>query len=147
MTTILDRAIIDHAMIARCLADINSWNGWSPEPPPSVRRPIYVLKLQANQDGSGIRSLRQLLKMLGRHHGLRCIDAREEQPLEAYRDDVLCLPRAPATVRITREDKAWLVVVGSHGWLHGDQRSALADARWLADNFGLPIRRDREGAT
>ena len=55
--------------------------------------------------------------------------------------DVPC--RAPAAVCITREDKAWLVVAGAHGWLHGDERSALDDARWLADNFGgLPIRRD-----
>jgi hypothetical protein len=45
-------------------------------------------------------------------------------------------------VRVMREGPAWLVVVRSHGWLHGDERGALDDARWLADNFGLPIRRD-----
>jgi hypothetical protein len=27
-----------------------------------------------------------------------------------------------------------------HGWLHGDRRSALEDAHWLAWNLGLPIR-------
>jgi hypothetical protein len=54
--------------------------------------------------------------------------------------------RAPAAVRITREGRAWLVGVGAHGWLHGDEASALGDARWLSQNFGLPIRRDdREG--
>jgi hypothetical protein len=34
----------------------------------------------------------------------------------------------------------WLVLAGSHGWSHGDQRSALTDAQWLAANHGLPIR-------
>jgi hypothetical protein len=48
--------------------------------------------------------------------------------------------RAPAAVRITREGKAWLVIVGAHGWLHGDERAARDDARWLSKNFGLPIR-------
>jgi hypothetical protein len=43
-----------------------------------ARGPVYVIKLQANPDGSGIRSLRQLLKVLGRYHGLR-IDAHEER--------------------------------------------------------------------
>jgi hypothetical protein len=45
-------------------------------------------------------------------------------------------------VRVMREGPAWLVVVRSHGWLHGDERGALDDAAWLSQNFGLPIRRD-----
>jgi hypothetical protein len=50
--------------------------------------------------------------------------------------------RAPVAVRVTREGQAWLVIVGNHGWLHGDESSALDDACWLAHNFDLPIRRD-----
>lgn len=34
----------------------------------------------------------------------------------------------------------WLVCARDHGWLHGDRRSALVDAHWLAWNLGLPIR-------
>jgi hypothetical protein len=66
-------------------------------------------------------------------------------PPASPRHDVPC--RAPAAVRILREDAGWLVVAGAHGWLHGDEPGALADARWLAGNFGLPIRRrgKREG--
>jgi hypothetical protein len=34
----------------------------------------------------------------------------------------------------------WLVCARNHGWLHGDRRSALVDAHWLASNFELPVR-------
>ena len=34
----------------------------------------------------------------------------------------------------------WLVLARDHGWLHGDRRSAIADAQWLAWNLGLPVR-------
>jgi hypothetical protein len=37
-------------------------------------------------------------------------------------------------------DDPWLVLAGSSGWIHGDQRSAWADAEWLARNLGVPIR-------
>jgi hypothetical protein len=37
-------------------------------------------------------------------------------------------------------DGAWTVLVGNQGWSHGDRRAALADARWLARNFALPVR-------
>jgi hypothetical protein len=37
-------------------------------------------------------------------------------------------------------DDPWLVLAGSHGWVHGDPDSATRDAEWLSDNFGLPIR-------
>jgi hypothetical protein len=40
--------------------------------------------------------------------------------------------RRTAAVWITQEDGAWLVLAGSHGWLHGDYYAALADAQWLA---------------
>jgi hypothetical protein len=39
-----------------------------------------------------------------------------------------------------RDGAGWLVCARNHGWLHGDRRSALADAQWLANNFGLPVR-------
>jgi hypothetical protein len=39
-----------------------------------------------------------------------------------------------------RNDDGWLVLHGSHGWLHGDRRAALMDAHWLGWNLGLPIR-------
>jgi hypothetical protein len=34
----------------------------------------------------------------------------------------------------------WIVIAREHGWLHGDARSAFADARWLSENLALPIR-------
>jgi uncharacterized protein with LGFP repeats len=37
-------------------------------------------------------------------------------------------------------DVAWWVVAGSHGWIHGDVESAWADAEWLSNNLGFPIR-------
>jgi hypothetical protein len=49
--------------------------------------------------------------------------------------------RFPARfVWVLREDAAWLVLAGSHGWLHGDYHTARADAQWLAQNLGLPVR-------
>jgi hypothetical protein len=75
-----DTAIITHQIVERVLRDI--WN--TPLPPPSQPRhgsvgTTYVLRLQARPDGSSIRSLRQLLKIVGRYYGLRCIDAHEER--------------------------------------------------------------------
>jgi hypothetical protein len=43
------------------------------------------------------------------------------------------------TVCVQREDSAWLVRVGSNGWLHGSRRAALEDAQWLAANFNSRI--------
>jgi hypothetical protein len=37
-------------------------------------------------------------------------------------------------------ESGWLVLHGSHGWLHGHYGDAIADAKWLAHNAGLPIR-------
>jgi hypothetical protein len=49
--------------------------------------------------------------------------------------------RCAACIRLMHEaDGAWLVLAYSHGWLHGDRRAALADARWLGRNLGLPVR-------
>jgi hypothetical protein len=38
------------------------------------------------------------------------------------------------------EDALWLMLAGNHGWAHGEKESAEADASWLAENLGLPIR-------
>lgn len=49
--------------------------------------------------------------------------------------------RRAACVRLLRETGgAWLVLALEHGWLHGDRRSAFADAQWLGRNLGLPVR-------
>ena len=46
---------------------------------------------------------------------------------------------APIFVREIPGD-GWLVSARGHGWLHGDRRSAIADARWLSRNLQLPMR-------
>jgi hypothetical protein len=50
--------------------------------------------------------------------------------------------RRTAAVLVCRErdGAGWLVCARDHGWMHGDRRSALTDAHWLAWNLGLPIR-------
>jgi hypothetical protein len=48
--------------------------------------------------------------------------------------------RHASCIWMLREGAAWLVLAGSHGWLHGDYHTARADAQWLARNLGLPIR-------
>jgi hypothetical protein len=48
--------------------------------------------------------------------------------------------RRSAAVWILRAEGAWLVVARDHGWVHGDLAAAVEDARWLANNFGLPVR-------
>jgi hypothetical protein len=50
-------------------------------------------------------------------------------------------PRRTAAIWVAPTDGGWLVLAGPHGWLHGDYCAALADARWLAANLALPIRR------
>jgi hypothetical protein len=65
--------------------------------------------------------------------------------------DIIRFPmRCTACIRLMREASgAWLIIALEHGWLHGDRRAAVADARWLACNLGLPVRddqgRDRSG--
>jgi hypothetical protein len=50
-------------------------------------------------------------------------------------------PRRMAAVFVCEERSGgWLVLAGSHGWIHGDRRAALADAHWLGWNLGLPVR-------
>ena len=50
------------------------------------------------------------------------------------------IPRRAAIWIMADPDDGWLVLAGDHGWLHGDRRAAVDDARWLARNFNLPIR-------
>ncbi len=49
--------------------------------------------------------------------------------------------RRAMCVWLLEDDGGWLVLAHGHGWLHGCFQDALADARWLARNFGLAIRR------
>jgi hypothetical protein len=47
--------------------------------------------------------------------------------------------RRVASVLVVRErgGNGWLVLAGAHGWLHGDWRSAVADAHWLGGISGF----------
>jgi hypothetical protein len=55
--------------------------------------------------------------------------------------DIIRFPQRRRTaVFIVVDDDGWLVLAGSHGWLHGDYDAALTDARWLARNLALSIR-------
>jgi hypothetical protein len=54
---------------------------------------------------------------------------------------IIRFPARHAVIWIAREGPAWIVLARSHGWIHSDYASALADAKWLAKNFGFPIRR------
>jgi hypothetical protein len=47
--------------------------------------------------------------------------------------------RGPFTVRIEREDSAWLVICRSHAWLFGSRHEALADAEWIASGLGVAV--------
>jgi hypothetical protein len=47
--------------------------------------------------------------------------------------------RRIASILVVRErdGDGWLALVGSHGWLFGSRADAIAEARWLANNFGI----------
>jgi hypothetical protein len=49
--------------------------------------------------------------------------------------------RRVASILVVRErdGAGWLALAGSHGWVFGSRADAVAEARWLARNFGLPI--------
>jgi hypothetical protein len=47
--------------------------------------------------------------------------------------------RGPFSVRIEREDSAWLVVARSHAWLHGSRHEAEADAELIAGGYGVAV--------
>ena len=48
-------------------------------------------------------------------------------------------PRGPFAVHIERAGAAWLVTCRDHAWLHGDQRTAVADAIEIARGFGVAL--------
>jgi hypothetical protein len=53
---------------------------------------------------------------------------------------VIHFPMQAIVIRKAPEG-GWLVLgERGRGWLYGDLRSALAEARWLSRNFGVPIR-------
>jgi hypothetical protein len=49
-------------------------------------------------------------------------------------------PRRAAVVWLLLDRDGWLVIARDHGWSFGDFPSALADAQWLSQNLGMPIR-------
>lgn len=53
----------------------------------------------------------------------------------------IILPFTPFIVRVERErdGEGWLVLARSHGWLHGDRNTALADAHSIAGGFGVGV--------
>jgi hypothetical protein len=61
--------------------------------------------------------------------------------------NIIRLPARNAAAILVREipGDGWLVLARDHGWLHGDARSALADARWLSRNLELPMRDTSRG--
>jgi hypothetical protein len=55
---------------------------------------------------------------------------------------ILPFTRGPFEVRIEPErgGEGWMVIARSHGWLHGDRNTALADAHSVAGGFGVTVR-------
>ena len=53
----------------------------------------------------------------------------------------IILPFTPFIVRVERErdGEGWLVLARSHGWLHVDRNTALADAHSIAGGFGVGV--------
>jgi hypothetical protein len=51
-------------------------------------------------------------------------------------------PRGPFAVRVEREQdsEGWLVIARNHGWVHGDRRAALDDAKKIAAGYGTTVR-------
>jgi hypothetical protein len=47
--------------------------------------------------------------------------------------------RGPFSVRVEREDTAWLVICRDHGWLHGSHHEAIAVASTIARGFGVGV--------
>ncbi len=47
--------------------------------------------------------------------------------------------RGPFVVRVRPNEDGWLVICRVHGWLHGDQHEAIADAEFVAGTFGVAV--------
>jgi hypothetical protein len=52
-------------------------------------------------------------------------------------------PRRSTVIKVALDGDGWLVLAGSHGWIHSSMRAALEDAHWLSENLSLPIREVR----
>jgi hypothetical protein len=48
--------------------------------------------------------------------------------------------RNAAAIFVMEAEDGWYVLARQYGWLHGDRRAALHDAKWLSRNLGLQIR-------
>jgi hypothetical protein len=48
-------------------------------------------------------------------------------------------PRRIVSIRVEREDDAWIVLARKHGWIHGSRAAAIADANELARGFGVTV--------
>ena len=47
--------------------------------------------------------------------------------------------RGPFTVRVEREEAAWLVICRQHGWVFGSRHEAIAEASEIARGFGVGV--------
>jgi hypothetical protein len=47
--------------------------------------------------------------------------------------------RGPFTVTVRPEESAWLIIARDHSWLHGSRPEALANARTIAEGFGVAV--------
>ena len=57
-----------------------------------------------------------------------------------YAVSVVPFPRrGPFAVHVVNGRDGWLVVCRDHGWLHGDRREAITDARIIAAGFGVAV--------
>jgi hypothetical protein len=103
-------------------------------------RPLYKLVLRPERGVDAERALRRLLKIALRTFGLKCISV--EPGAAAMSANVVRFPaRSVAAIFVMAAEDGWLVLAPrGHGWLHGDLRAALRDARWLSWNLGLPVR-------
>jgi len=55
--------------------------------------------------------------------------------------EIIRLPsRRRTAVFVVVDDDGFLVLAGSHGWLHGSLGEAIDDARDIAAGFGVPVR-------
>jgi hypothetical protein len=59
--------------------------------------------------------------------------------LEAF-NVVRLPPRRRAAIFVCADGHgAWLTLAGAHGWIFGSRADAIAEARWLSRNYGLPV--------
>jgi hypothetical protein len=55
-------------------------------------------------------------------------------------------PRRLAAVFLFETGDGWLVLAPrGHGWLHGSLEDAMREAKWLAQNWSVPVREVARG--